>query len=169
MPSSASSVVVSWLPPAKPNGIIRKYTIFCSSPGSGQPVRGGSGAGNRHSMPGNAGLAEQEREGELMPGSSRSKDLLGCAAELPKGIHGAVQQGLVPSSLCSLSLASALLSACSRGGNMPAADQKRNRNPAWPHPSLLRERLMGGLQTSAYQKLLLKLISLSEPLVSRAT
>lgn len=39
VPSSASSVVVSWLPPAKPNGIIRKYTIFCSSPGSGQPVR----------------------------------------------------------------------------------------------------------------------------------
>lgn len=38
VPSSASSVVVSWLPPAKPNGIIRKYTIFCSSPGSGQPV-----------------------------------------------------------------------------------------------------------------------------------
>uniref|UniRef100_A0A672V599 Cell adhesion molecule DSCAML1 n=1 Tax=Strigops habroptila TaxID=2489341 RepID=A0A672V599_STRHB len=35
VPSSASSVVVSWLPPAKPNGIIRKYTIFCSSPGSG--------------------------------------------------------------------------------------------------------------------------------------
>uniref|UniRef100_A0A8B9NF35 Cell adhesion molecule DSCAML1 n=1 Tax=Accipiter nisus TaxID=211598 RepID=A0A8B9NF35_9AVES len=31
VPSSASSVVVSWLPPAKPNGIIRKYTIFCSS------------------------------------------------------------------------------------------------------------------------------------------
>ncbi|XP_071654921.1 cell adhesion molecule DSCAML1 isoform X3 [Patagioenas fasciata] len=38
VPSSASSVVVSWLPPAKPNGIIRKYTIFCSSPGSGQPA-----------------------------------------------------------------------------------------------------------------------------------
>uniref|UniRef100_G1P7F3 DS cell adhesion molecule like 1 n=1 Tax=Myotis lucifugus TaxID=59463 RepID=G1P7F3_MYOLU len=37
VPSSASSVVVSWLPPAKPNGI-RKYTIFCSSPGSGQPA-----------------------------------------------------------------------------------------------------------------------------------
>uniref|UniRef100_A0A674GJX5 Cell adhesion molecule DSCAML1 n=1 Tax=Taeniopygia guttata TaxID=59729 RepID=A0A674GJX5_TAEGU len=36
VPSSASSVVVSWLPPAKPNGIIRKYTIFCSSPGSGE-------------------------------------------------------------------------------------------------------------------------------------
>eukprot|EP00062_Callorhinchus_milii_P022489 gi/632980353/ref/XP_007906987.1/ PREDICTED: Down syndrome cell adhesion molecule-like protein 1 homolog [Callorhinchus milii] len=32
VPSSASSVVVSWLPPAKPNGIIRKYTIFCSTP-----------------------------------------------------------------------------------------------------------------------------------------
>ncbi|NWX14328.1 DSCL1 protein, partial [Aegotheles bennettii] len=38
VPSSASSVVVSWLPPAKPNGIIRKYTIFCFSPGSGQPA-----------------------------------------------------------------------------------------------------------------------------------
>nr|XP_014426103.1 Down syndrome cell adhesion molecule-like protein 1 [Pelodiscus sinensis] len=38
VPSSASSVVVSWLPPAKPNGIIRKYTIFCSSPGSPQPA-----------------------------------------------------------------------------------------------------------------------------------
>ncbi|NXT00647.1 DSCL1 protein, partial [Jacana jacana] len=38
VPSSSSSVVVSWLPPAKPNGIIRKYTIFCSSPGSGQPA-----------------------------------------------------------------------------------------------------------------------------------
>ncbi|NXL04625.1 DSCL1 protein, partial [Mesembrinibis cayennensis] len=38
VPSSASSVVVSWLPPAKPNGIIQKYTIFCSSPGSGQPA-----------------------------------------------------------------------------------------------------------------------------------
>ncbi|KAK2099529.1 hypothetical protein P7K49_020877 [Saguinus oedipus] len=38
VPSSASSVVVSWLPPTKPNGVIRKYTIFCSSPGSGQPV-----------------------------------------------------------------------------------------------------------------------------------
>lgn len=38
VPSSASSVVVSWLPPHKPNGIIRKYTIYCSSPGSGQPV-----------------------------------------------------------------------------------------------------------------------------------
>ncbi|XP_029410831.1 Down syndrome cell adhesion molecule-like protein 1 isoform X3 [Nannospalax galili] len=37
VPSSASSVVVSWLPPTKPNGVIRKYTIFCSSPGSGQP------------------------------------------------------------------------------------------------------------------------------------
>lgn len=40
VPSSASSVVVSWLPPTKPNGVIRKYTIFCSSPGSGQPVSG---------------------------------------------------------------------------------------------------------------------------------
>ncbi|XP_069038519.1 cell adhesion molecule DSCAML1 isoform X1 [Lepisosteus oculatus] len=38
VPSSASSVVVSWLPPTKPNGIILKYTIFCSSPGSGQPA-----------------------------------------------------------------------------------------------------------------------------------
>lgn len=38
VPSSASSVVVSWLPPHKPNGIIRKYTIYCLSPGSGQPV-----------------------------------------------------------------------------------------------------------------------------------
>uniref|UniRef100_H3BG57 Down syndrome cell adhesion molecule like 1 n=1 Tax=Latimeria chalumnae TaxID=7897 RepID=H3BG57_LATCH len=38
VPSSASSVVVSWLPPSKPNGIIRKYTIFCSSPGSGHPA-----------------------------------------------------------------------------------------------------------------------------------
>ncbi|XP_035240186.1 Down syndrome cell adhesion molecule-like protein 1 homolog [Anguilla anguilla] len=41
VPSSASSVVVSWLPPNKPNGIIRKYTIYCSSPGSGQPVSSG--------------------------------------------------------------------------------------------------------------------------------
>lgn len=39
MPSSPNSVVVSWLPPHKPNGVIRKYTIYCSSPGSGQPVR----------------------------------------------------------------------------------------------------------------------------------
>ncbi|XP_070808671.1 cell adhesion molecule DSCAML1 isoform X1 [Pituophis catenifer annectens] len=39
VPSSASSVVVSWLPPSKPNGVIRKYTIFCSSPGSGQPLQ----------------------------------------------------------------------------------------------------------------------------------
>uniref|UniRef100_I3J9G9 DS cell adhesion molecule like 1 n=1 Tax=Oreochromis niloticus TaxID=8128 RepID=I3J9G9_ORENI len=38
VPSSSSSVVVSWLPPLKPNGIIRKYTIYCSSPGSGQPA-----------------------------------------------------------------------------------------------------------------------------------
>ncbi|XP_042153067.1 Down syndrome cell adhesion molecule-like protein 1 homolog isoform X7 [Oncorhynchus tshawytscha] len=38
VPSSTSSVVVSWLPPHKPNGIIRKYTIYCSSPGSGQPA-----------------------------------------------------------------------------------------------------------------------------------
>uniref|UniRef100_A0A670Y828 DS cell adhesion molecule like 1 n=1 Tax=Pseudonaja textilis TaxID=8673 RepID=A0A670Y828_PSETE len=38
VPSSSSSVVVSWLPPSKPNGVIRKYTIFCSSPGSGQPA-----------------------------------------------------------------------------------------------------------------------------------
>ncbi|XP_066532988.1 cell adhesion molecule DSCAML1 isoform X2 [Hoplias malabaricus] len=38
VPSSATSVVVSWLPPHKPNGIIRKYTIYCSSPGSGQPA-----------------------------------------------------------------------------------------------------------------------------------
>lgn len=38
VPSSPSSVVVSWLPPHKPNGVIRKYTIYCSSPGSGQPV-----------------------------------------------------------------------------------------------------------------------------------
>uniref|UniRef100_A0A671KSR7 Down syndrome cell adhesion molecule-like protein 1 homolog n=1 Tax=Sinocyclocheilus anshuiensis TaxID=1608454 RepID=A0A671KSR7_9TELE len=38
VPSSATSVVVSWLPPIKPNGIIRKYTIYCSSPGSGQPA-----------------------------------------------------------------------------------------------------------------------------------
>uniref|UniRef100_A0A671XD27 DS cell adhesion molecule like 1 n=1 Tax=Sparus aurata TaxID=8175 RepID=A0A671XD27_SPAAU len=38
VPSSPSSVVVSWLPPHKPNGVIRKYTIYCSSPGSGQPA-----------------------------------------------------------------------------------------------------------------------------------
>uniref|UniRef100_A0A8C6NYE0 DS cell adhesion molecule like 1 n=1 Tax=Nothobranchius furzeri TaxID=105023 RepID=A0A8C6NYE0_NOTFU len=38
VPSSPSSVVVSWLPPLKPNGVIRKYTIYCSSPGSGQPA-----------------------------------------------------------------------------------------------------------------------------------
>lgn len=101
MPSSASSVVVSWLPPAKPNGIIRKYTIFCSSPGSGQPVRDGNGAGIT--------TVCQEREGELMPGGSRSKDLLGCTAELSKGIHGHGAQGMVPSSLCSHPLASALL------------------------------------------------------------
>ncbi|XP_063060815.1 cell adhesion molecule DSCAML1 [Engraulis encrasicolus] len=37
VPASSTSVVVSWLPPNKPNGIIRKYTIYCSSPGSGQP------------------------------------------------------------------------------------------------------------------------------------
>ncbi|XP_029547329.1 Down syndrome cell adhesion molecule-like protein 1 homolog isoform X6 [Salmo trutta] len=37
VPSSPNSVVVSWLPPHKPNGVIRKYTIYCSSPGSGQP------------------------------------------------------------------------------------------------------------------------------------
>uniref|UniRef100_A0A3Q2DIV1 Down syndrome cell adhesion molecule like 1 n=1 Tax=Cyprinodon variegatus TaxID=28743 RepID=A0A3Q2DIV1_CYPVA len=36
VPSSPSSVVVSWLPPLKPNGVIRKYTIYCSSPGSGE-------------------------------------------------------------------------------------------------------------------------------------
>uniref|UniRef100_G3QAJ7 DS cell adhesion molecule like 1 n=1 Tax=Gasterosteus aculeatus aculeatus TaxID=481459 RepID=G3QAJ7_GASAC len=30
VPSSPSSVVVSWLPPHKPNGVIRKYTIYCS-------------------------------------------------------------------------------------------------------------------------------------------
>uniref|UniRef100_A0AAQ4QMC4 DS cell adhesion molecule like 1 n=1 Tax=Gasterosteus aculeatus aculeatus TaxID=481459 RepID=A0AAQ4QMC4_GASAC len=36
VPSSPSSVVVSWLPPHKPNGVIRKYTIYCSSPGSGE-------------------------------------------------------------------------------------------------------------------------------------
>lgn len=97
MPSSASSVVVSWLPPAKPNGIIRKYTIFCSSPGSGQPVHDGNGAGSHHSVPGNAELAKQEREGELMPGSSSSsKDLLGCTAELSKGIHGHCAPGIGP-------------------------------------------------------------------------
>uniref|UniRef100_A0A8C6MHB1 DS cell adhesion molecule like 1 n=1 Tax=Nothobranchius furzeri TaxID=105023 RepID=A0A8C6MHB1_NOTFU len=38
VPSSPSSVVVSWLPPLKPNGVIRKYTIYCSSPGSGQSL-----------------------------------------------------------------------------------------------------------------------------------
>uniref|UniRef100_A0A8C7FRH0 DS cell adhesion molecule like 1 n=1 Tax=Oncorhynchus kisutch TaxID=8019 RepID=A0A8C7FRH0_ONCKI len=38
VPSSPNSVVVSWLPPLKPNGVIRKYTIYCSSPGSGQPA-----------------------------------------------------------------------------------------------------------------------------------
>lgn len=38
VPASPNSVVVSWLPPLKPNGVIRKYTIYCSSPGSGQPV-----------------------------------------------------------------------------------------------------------------------------------
>jgi len=38
VPSSPNSVVVSWLPPLKPNGVIRKYTIYCSSPGSLQPV-----------------------------------------------------------------------------------------------------------------------------------
>lgn len=42
VPSSPSSVVVSWLPPHKPNGVIRKYTIYCSSPGSGQPVSASS-------------------------------------------------------------------------------------------------------------------------------
>ncbi|XP_042666913.1 Down syndrome cell adhesion molecule isoform X3 [Centrocercus urophasianus] len=30
--SSASTVFVSWLPPLKLNGIIRKYTVFCSHP-----------------------------------------------------------------------------------------------------------------------------------------
>lgn len=87
----------------------------------------------------------------------------------PRASMGTVHQGMVPKALCSHPPASALPRACSRGGNMRAADQKSNRNPTWPHPSLVRERLMGGLQTSAYQKLLLKLISLSEPLVSRAT
>ncbi|KAG7282683.1 hypothetical protein CRUP_017609 [Coryphaenoides rupestris] len=38
VPSSPSSVVVSWLPPHKPNGVIRKYTIYCSSPASGHPA-----------------------------------------------------------------------------------------------------------------------------------
>ncbi|XP_069803363.1 cell adhesion molecule DSCAML1 isoform X2 [Dendropsophus ebraccatus] len=33
--ASSSTVVVSWLPPTKPNGIIRKYNIFSSVPGSG--------------------------------------------------------------------------------------------------------------------------------------
>uniref|UniRef100_A0A671X927 DS cell adhesion molecule like 1 n=1 Tax=Sparus aurata TaxID=8175 RepID=A0A671X927_SPAAU len=33
VPSSPSSVVVSWLPPHKPNGVIRKYTIYCSRGG----------------------------------------------------------------------------------------------------------------------------------------
>lgn len=96
MPSSASSVVVSWLPPAKPNGIIRKYTIFCSSPGSGQPVRDGNGAGNPRTVPGSAELAKQERQGELVPGSSRSKDLLECTAELSKGIRGHCAPGNGP-------------------------------------------------------------------------
>lgn len=67
VPSSASSVVVSWLPPAKPNGIIRKYTIFCSSPGSGQPVRDGD-RGEAGESPGHAGgtlswLSRNGREG----------------------------------------------------------------------------------------------------------
>lgn len=30
--ASASTVFVSWLPPLKLNGIIRKYTVFCSHP-----------------------------------------------------------------------------------------------------------------------------------------
>lgn len=30
--ASASMVFVSWLPPLKLNGIIRKYTVFCSHP-----------------------------------------------------------------------------------------------------------------------------------------
>lgn len=30
--ASASVVFVSWLPPLKLNGIIRKYTVFCSNP-----------------------------------------------------------------------------------------------------------------------------------------
>ncbi|OCT93751.1 hypothetical protein XELAEV_18011423mg [Xenopus laevis] len=30
--ASASTVYVSWLPPLKPNGIIRKYMVFCSHP-----------------------------------------------------------------------------------------------------------------------------------------
>ncbi|XP_029107389.1 Down syndrome cell adhesion molecule-like protein 1 homolog isoform X2 [Scleropages formosus] len=38
VPSSPNSVVVSWLPPTKPNGIIRKYTIYCATLGSGQPA-----------------------------------------------------------------------------------------------------------------------------------
>uniref|UniRef100_A0A3P8WXN2 DS cell adhesion molecule like 1 n=1 Tax=Cynoglossus semilaevis TaxID=244447 RepID=A0A3P8WXN2_CYNSE len=38
VPASANSVMVSWLTPHKPNGVIRKYTIYCSSPGSGQPA-----------------------------------------------------------------------------------------------------------------------------------
>lgn len=30
--ASDSVVFVSWLPPTKVNGIIRKYTVFCSNP-----------------------------------------------------------------------------------------------------------------------------------------
>lgn len=30
--ASNSMVFVSWLPPLKVNGIIRKYTVFCSNP-----------------------------------------------------------------------------------------------------------------------------------------
>ena len=30
--ASNSVVFVSWLPPLKVNGIIRKYTVFCSNP-----------------------------------------------------------------------------------------------------------------------------------------
>lgn len=30
--ASASMVFVSWLPPLKLNGVIRKYTVFCSHP-----------------------------------------------------------------------------------------------------------------------------------------
>lgn len=36
--ASNSVVFVSWLPPLKVNGIIRKYTVFCSNPHPTVPI-----------------------------------------------------------------------------------------------------------------------------------
>lgn len=127
----------------------------------------GWGCGVTGMCGGNAELAEQEWEGGMMPGSGRSKGPVGQVYALScKGTRVALRSPII----CLFPFSGTLLrSARSRMGNVPAAGQKRDRNQTRPHPSLVRERWMGGLQASAYQKLLLKLISLSEPLVSRAT